>query len=887
MPSLILQPPRASGGETVKLTTLNRPDIDLSRAVSVTLSQTGVGGAIHVRTTFNAISSQELHVSIPPVGPSFNGSNITPGSYRVFVQIPGLNEESTQPLQVLTVASSPTPTATPAPAPSGSIPATTSATPASASAHPVTYSIIPGSAPGTALIQTPSGTVSVPLGTPHGINLAGGPVINPLAAAISGHTAAINQQTTQHGCNNCSSCGCSKQCCCSCCNSCQDTTAQQVPPAAPPPSTVTPPYLSAPGIAGRPQPGSTMAGPSSGSQPGTASAPPNAEMKVRWLVESSAPILEGDGPDSIATDSDPELYTNLMGSSTDNGGSIPIEPLDDGSTPIDNPPIRLFNFIVSTQVLTPGNHPIEGEKVTFQWHDALDITGDESEILEVSNDLSALKTKLVNNEAADKNDYAYSNAEGKAFCWIRLRLYDENDLADMEKRLKVVKAVVGESVRPVIPASLTSTGLHSVVRPPVGSTTSSTAPNQQPIFNILVNPGVSAIESFGEWINGQLEFLGGLPRTKEEVIGFALKRLADGIILMYPMPGYTRATLAGFEDELRSMVIGLLLGLPRGVYAMGRDTIQDLKMLVFDLPRALFNLIAKDPKFALQVIGSIISPTTGAVMYGLDSEFRDQINKAFSKFRGLLENISTIIGTLWTTFRDQITFSGITDALGTYLYNDFSKFVGFIGTDYLKYRKDDGEYRHFVGGFIAGDILGYIVTTIGVELLLAWFTAGIGNIISVVSKLGRLGRLAASGLRVVEAFIRFIQRIGEIIGEVISAIGTIGKNAIGRLMGFLVHVLQKLFHPLAEHIIEPLFDALMNLADEIRKDVMTMLYRWSHPDGDLTRKADDFVNGIIDGTELTPPDKLKDVLQDTLELLSFTAKDKPGTNIAPNMLICY
>src|SRR5512134_1218390 len=104
--------------------------------------------------------------------------------------------------------------------------------------------------------------------------------------------------------------------------------------------------------------------------------------------------------------------------------------------------------------------------------------------------------------------------------------------------------------------------------------------------------------------------------------------------------------------------------------------------------------------------------------------------------------------------------------------------VGGIATDYLRFQKDGDEYRYFVGGFIGGDVLGYIVATVGVELLLAWFTGGIGTIVSAMGKLGRVGAIAGRAVQFLGRLLAFFRRIEDLIGDFMAVVGRTVKNGL-------------------------------------------------------------------------------------------------------------
>ena len=510
--------------------------------------------------------------------------------------------------------------------------------------------------------------------------------------------------------------------------------------------------------------------------------------------------------------------------------------------------------------------------------------------MEVGNDQALLKRKLETGEDGTGQEFTYASAEGKAYALIRIRLFDEADLPDMDHRLKGLKVIIGDAVSPPAPVS---TSLHTVTR----STVSSSAPGAlsagstldwlRRLGNILVNPGESAVESFGQWIGGQLEAAVGIPRTFKEFIGFTLKRIADGIIIMFPLPGSSAALLSAHAEELRATVIGMMLGIPRGIYAMGRDTIDDLKQIFWDLPRALFNFIAKDPKFALQVLGSVASPIAGKVMYELDPEFRRKITEAFSKFKGFMSLASKIISGLWTALMDSSTRSAITSAIGDYFYNEFEKLVGGIATDYLLYAKNGLEYRFFLGAFIGGDILGYILVTIGVEVLMAWFTAGIGNIVSALAKFGKLGRIAGKALQLFHKVITFIQKIKDRIWDFVGGIAGRIKEGIGRVFMSLFKVIERFVHAVDDKLLIPMIEAIVELAEEVQERITKMLYRLSEDVSEFGDRVGFMADSIITEFLNDPPTRnLKEFFSEFLDVLSYGVAKPRNSLVEPNLFKC-
>ncbi|MCA9826931.1 MAG: hypothetical protein KC444_00820, partial [Nitrosopumilus sp.] len=617
-------------------------------------------------------------------------------------------------------------------------------------------------------------------------------------------------------------------------------------------------------------------------------------VTVRWLVESCSPIRNSPGPDGFISDHNPDIFNTKY-------HIIPVER--SSAFPGYSPKIQEFNFIISTQLLLPDNTPLANERIEFQWaNDGTEMLNDDSEILEVNDNILILRGKLKNSQFqyAKRNNFTYTDREGKAFCWIRLRLFDEKEITDMRKMFNGIKVVIGAGV-----PDRTDTELEMLTSRSLSYSEILLAPSKfskdrgllgldtsgglfYGIFNILVEPLKKVVETGTRIIGNIKEAVAHVPRTWQDVVGFALKRLADGIILTTP----PLATIRGIEDisdEMRAVVIGVLLGIPRGLYVMLRDTIEDIKTLTFDLPRALFNFFADDPKFALEILGVISNPSTGLIIYNLDREFQEKIRTGFSKFKGLFENLSMLLQSIWNSFwqnnnQESIILSGLRN-IGNWMYESFDEFVGSIATDYLGYTRNDTKYRCFVGGFIGGDFLGYIISTVGVQFLISWFTGGTGTIVSCVSRLGRVGIVLDNGLRFVRAFLIFIQKIEDLIGEAVVILGRTIKNGIGKILLSIFKLISTLLAPINDYLIEPLMKSILNISNEMQKKVVEMIYKWSFPEQINGEKIEKIALGLIEGTNSSTKN-IDLVCRDCIQVLAETAEDVPGGRIGSNMLEC-
>lgn len=576
--------------------------------------------------------------------------------------------------------------------------------------------------------------------------------------------------------------------------------------------------------------------------PPSSDFPNESEAIVRWLVESLSPIREAPGPDMIVPSHDPSLYNS----------PIPVENEN-------SPPMREFNVIVSSQLMLPDETPIKDERLTFRFLEATDLPGDDSAVLEVSDDLRQLRQKLKTGSTPSRSESALTDSEGKVYTWFRLRLYEDAQIADLRLKLKGFKVIVGEATEPTMPAPvaaivtgspvttnpalvggmitapIASTAIGPVTASPgsasfLASTGSSIAFAPGPAMlagagrapgiarnvsedednrnfllgfleDVLVEPTKRAVVTIVEYTaEGLAEARAAIARTVEQVVGFALARFADGVATLYLTDFPSIETVL---ETARGAMLGAFLGIPRGLWVMAKDQVQDVKALVFDLPRALYNFFAEDPKFALEVLGSLLSPGLGTVIYTLDPEFRGKINGALARFKDLAATIGKLLEALWAQIKSDV--SAFSAAIGGLIYDSFSDFVGNIATDYLGFRKDSPAYMGFVAGFIAGDFLGYILGTVGVQVLLAYATAGVANWVSAVAKVGKLARLVEMAAPIVR-FIAALKEAFAALGTIVREFAITVKEAIGKVLLSVLRLLDKLFSefitPLVELLVE-------------------------------------------------------------------------------------
>jgi hypothetical protein len=270
-------------------------------------------------------------------------------------------------------------------------------------------------------------------------------------------------------------------------------------------------------------------------------------------------------------------------------------------------------------------------------------------------------------------------------------------------------------------------------------------------------------------------------------------------------------------------VIGGLLGIAHGIWAFGGDTINSVRVL-FDLPRAIADFFAENAKLKLEVVGSILDYRTGVVLYMNDQEFSDRIDYAFKRvassapqvwvfirdgvapvLKGMLQAFARAVAKAIATGSPipQLIFA-FSEAVGNLAYDRFPEFVGSIATDSLGYKKDSALYHYFSGGFFWGDWIGWLVATVGFQIVLGYLTAGIGTVISAVGKIAVVQEAiawlaggAAKGLEILVKLIDLLKTALAAAGQLLAQL----KDAIGRVILAIVKFFTELLQPLVEPVL--------------------------------------------------------------------------------------
>ncbi len=600
-----------------------------------------------------------------------------------------------------------------------------------------------------------------------------------------------------------------------------------------------------------------------------------AERRVTWVVRASNLVRKGEGPEMriVSYRSEP----------------IPVERKK-GSAPI-----RYCDFIVSAQIQDPQGNLSQNEWVTWLFNDPYAPIEDDSSIIEVSGDLNALIAKLEAGDTSKGPNHALTNDQGEVYCLKRIRLFEEAQLGGPEAFAKPFEILIGESLGDVPEEVLASPSFGEVAdrilstgggdTPQIFTTTGE---EEVGLWDVLVDPLQKAVESTFKKVMGgfAMKASASIARTDPRVIGFFLKRMADGIISICNLEGSAMVLAKKLNkpydpEHLRSLVIGMMLGVPRGIWVMGRDQVEDIKSLVVDLPRALFDMIAKEPGRPLIVLGTPLPVGfTVLVGYTLGKKFNEALQENMALIAGstvkMASTVDRLLVSMVTADEKDIRIAfGISLAKGAVMgakvvtslpdlfYDSFEKFVGFIPRDYLRYKKDSTPHHYFILSFIAGDFLGYIVGTVGVEALLAILTEGVATLIKGLTKIARSSKVAA----------KLIGDLVEAFNDLKKAIGKIGKAARGRLSEAVVRAMLaaiRFIDELEPRFLKSFLAALAESSKETRDRTLRWLYRYGK-DGDGARMA-----GMAKGLKKGLPEQggREGRAKDVIELLAELAEPK-------------
>lgn len=314
---------------------------------------------------------------------------------------------------------------------------------------------------------------------------------------------------------------------------------------------------------------------------------------------------------------------------------------------------------------------------------------------------------------------------------------------------------------------------------------------------------------------------------------------------------------------------------------MAKDQVEDLKAIAIDLPRALINFIEQNPMKAMIIAGDI---ALNGVIYTANVSLLKAIKKAFLRIYDKKDELVKLIAKLYLEVsllsnleilialaKGQQIAAGVVKTLGEAFYRGFEKFVGYIPTDYLNYPKNSNPYHYFIGAFIAGDFLGYIVGTVGVEVLLAVLTDGIATYLKVVAKLGRLGKVGIKALKAIEDLVDTFNRLSKVLSKLVDAAQGKLKDRVVKTILYAVRFIDEL----KPRFIKSFIEALTEGAEEVRDRVLKWVYRYGK-DGDgvgMRGVARSLAEELPEGAD---KDKLAKNIINLLAYMSEPKKGKPG-----------
>jgi hypothetical protein len=139
------------------------------------------------------------------------------------------------------------------------------------------------------------------------------------------------------------------------------------------------------------------------------------------------------------------------------------------------------------------------------------------------------------------------------------------------------------------------------------------------------------------------------------------------------------------------------------------------------------------------------------------------------------------------------------------------------------------ERAYFIAAFMAADVGAYIGTVVGIEILVAIATAGVGSYISALAKAGRLRRI--------EPILRVLRRIYGTIEGISEAFHKRAAKAFIAIIHFLGDIPRRYIGKILD-VIEDLFER-----------VVTMFMKFSEDAGERIKALVATVNGVAPSPE--------------------------------------
>ncbi len=254
-----------------------------------------------------------------------------------------------------------------------------------------------------------------------------------------------------------------------------------------------------------------------------------------------------------------------------------------------------------------------------------------------------------------------------------------------------------------------------------------------------------------------------LPDPQKD-IGFANPVVDDGFLLglvMLDAIWLVSKTAGPFgivsvglgDDEAKAAFFGFFFGLPNGVAAWGKDTIEDFKFLTVTAPTKVLEFVLPDDNvkdlFTLIPIEARKPgvPTLhvripAGSMLTLPARVADELVKLYEKFKGLAPQLVNQIKDTYARLKESKT---LPEDLAKLFVPDFDKrLAADFFTSFYGWNPGTPEYGYGALGYVGGVVFAYVLTEVGVDVVAIVVTAGaaaLPRIYALVAKIRKLPEL--------------------------------------------------------------------------------------------------------------------------------------------------